>query len=122
MENNKRNLLETADDYEKTLIDGGFEDSFDHIALAATFKGIIKDYKKIIKTCAKEDLDIGETNVDKYQNEFEKGNVEEKAEIINEVKNKVEILANACDDVPASIIAKYFKDLVDLIADDEADL
>ena len=111
-------MLEMAEDYEKSLVDGGFEDSFNHIALAVTFKEIMRDYKKIIKTCAKEDLDIGETHVDKYQSEFERGNIEEKTEIIMEMKNKVETLAGACDDVPAAIIAKYFKDLVDLIADE----
>ena len=115
----KRNLLETADDYEKTLVDGGFEDSFDHVTLAATFKEIMHDYKKMIKVCDKEELDIGETHVDEYKEQFESANVDEKSEIITQLKTRVESLAEACDDVPASIITKYFKDLVDLIADEE---
>lgn len=117
-------MIETADKFEKSLRENGFDDCFDHAELANTFKEVITDYKKIIKTCKNDGIDVGDEpeNVEKYIEDFENANLNEKEEIISEAKEKLISMLGICDDAPAKIYEKYMKDLFDIIEDgDEYD-
>ena len=115
MRTKEDNLLKVADEYESSLLDNNFDNCYNNVELAATFKEIITDYKKIIKICENEGTDIGETCVVKYEYDFEESSADDKEEIINTIRDRIISLIEMCDEVPETIDRKYIKDLVDII-------
>lgn len=115
----KKSLLTVADEFEKNLSEMGFEECYNEVELAETFKGVMSDYKKMIKTCEKEGLDVGEFELDKYEEEFVSGEVDEREEMIERIKERIISLIDVCESVPQKISQKYTKDLFDMINEDD---
>lgn len=112
------NLLKIADRYEKKLNDGGYDDCFGDVELADTFKEIMEDYKQLIKTCKKEGIDVGSSDVKEYKEEFETSTIEEKEIVIDRIKDRILSLINVCENIPAKIGQKYIEDTFNLIDDE----
>jgi len=112
------NLLKVADDFEKSLIDQGYDSCFDDKDLADTFKEIMDDYKTVVKSCDKEGIDIGNDEINEFKENFICAELlSEKEVLIEEIKEKIISLMNLCDNIPEKISEKYACDLFDLIDD-----
>ena len=109
----KNDLLDVDNDYQKCLIEDEDFDCDDKESLKKTFKDIISDYKKVLKKCKKEGIDTGVSEEQQYQKLFELGDINEKEEIISEMKDNIKSLLDLCN-IP-EIASKYFKDLVDIM-------
>ncbi len=110
-------LLKIADQYETSLANEGFDDYFDNEELIKVFSTIMSDYKKIIKTCSKEGLDVGDTYLNEYKEEFQStDDICEKEEIIEDIASRIKMLIDICDDIPEEIALKYNKDLVEIMS------
>ena len=110
----KKNITDIADEFEKSL-NGGFEECFEEEGLANTFRECMQDYKKILKTCEEDGIDVGETEEKEFQEDFICGSSGDKEEIIDQIKERIVSLIEICDDVPQKLEEKYIKDLVDLL-------
>ncbi|MFZ4399411.1 MAG: hypothetical protein ACOYO1_05195 [Bacteroidales bacterium] len=108
-------LLKIADNFEKSLIEDGFESFFDHEQLVKAFKEIMTDYKKIVNVCKKESIDVGETNISEFKENFDDGDLSDKEDIIDKIRERVVSLMNICNNVPEKIVERYDQDLVDII-------
>ena len=115
MRTREDNLLKVANEYECSLLDNGYNECYDLQELAETFKEVITDYKKMVKVCEEGGIDTGESDIHKYEYEFEEGDIDNKEEIIDKIKERIISLVEICDDIPKNIDRKYIKDLVDII-------
>lgn len=112
MKENIDKLLNVANFYEDES-----DDRFDRIAMRDIFREIISDYKKIVKKCQRQGVDIGPTEEEQFEKLFKEGSISEKEFVITDMKDRIVCLIDLCSHVPDKIKRKYMKDLVDLIDD-----
>lgn len=112
------NLIRMAEKYQESLIDDGFEDYLDdEKGVITLFNNIIKDYKRMMKRCKKEGVDVGDVmmEVELAQEEFKSSETaSEKHNLISRIKDRIICLMEICDDVPIGIDKKYRKDLFEI--------
>lgn len=106
-------ILSIAENYEEDIE----EDRFDTEDMKNIFEEIIKDYKKLVKKCKRQGIDIGKTDEQKFEDLFNDGSIKEKNFAIDNMQERIKYLLDICEFVPIKIKRKYRKDLVDRIND-----
>ena len=114
MRTKEDNLLKLAEKYEESF--SSDYDDMDEKELNRLFASVIRDYGRIYKTCSREGLDAGDSDLKEYKDNFNISTAEEKEELIGRVKERIASLAEACETSPDDISEKYSreKDLVTL--------
>ncbi len=118
MRTKEDNLLKIANSYESSMIDDGIYDEFSDDEMRALFNTLVSDYRKVVKICKKDGIDVGDAieDVDECVDAFEEANFDNREEVLDKVKERILILINLCDEIPDKIMKKYCeKDLLDII-------
>ena len=109
------NILKIANEYEVNLGNLGFDDNESADEIKDLFRDIIKDYKKMIRKCERDGIEIDD-DIKEFEVVLEDGSCEEQYGAISNVKDKIVNLMDLCgDDVPEKMEEKYRQDLFDLM-------
>lgn len=112
MRNIEDNLLKYAEQYQESLENEHNESSPEEVR--DLFKSIFNDYKKMLKKCKKQGIDI-DNDIEEYEVLLEDGSCKEQIDAVENVQDKIINMMDLCDNVPQSLESKYRKDVVDLI-------
>ena len=90
-----------------------FSESVEDESLSDIFKEAISDYKRLIKRCKNEGLDLSSCDYEEYSKEYKTSTtIEQRREIFASLQDEIKNLLDSCDLPPKDITKKYSDDLV----------
>ena len=121
MRSKEDNLLKIANSYKQSLINDGFCDSFTENDLADNFDEIISDYRRLLRLYKKEGIEISDSlNVNDELKEFEVSDIDDKEDIIERMKDRIQNMIKESEvPPPAKLVKKYCEDSYEEIEVDE---
>ena len=105
-------FYEALNNIETTHIDS-FSDLIDEEDIKKTFEETISDYKRLIKKCKHEGLDVFDEGFDKEYKTS--SSIEQRREVLGSLQDQIKELLSSCDLPPKDIFKKYSDDLVSRI-------
>jgi hypothetical protein len=89
-------------------------DSIDDCEITSFFKKTLLDYKRIVKRCEREGLEIS-NDIDLYKEEYQSASTVKRLEIIAGLQDQIKTMISSCESPPKYISQKYSEDLVSRI-------
>ena len=112
------NLLKIANKYYNDLVDSNLECYLkNETNIAYVFKTALNDYKRMLKQCKKEGIDVGDdvSEIDSIVYEYKISEFKsDKTNLISRIKDRVICLIEICDEIPPFLDKRYRKDLVEM--------
>ncbi len=100
----------------KSSYDDSSLDSIDEQEITASFKKVLGDYKRILKRCELEGLEVSD-DIESYKDEYydSSPSISKRLEIMAELREQIRTMITSCERPPKDILRKYSEDLVSRI-------